>query len=75
MAVGEAIHHRQAEGGGAPCWVQPTCGTSSGSSGWRIQAPLEGSEALQEGTTELPPALTPLRSPQRCPGSPGTGGL
>lgn len=33
VAVGEAVHHRQAEGGGAPRWVQPTCGTSSGSSG------------------------------------------
>lgn len=78
VGVGEAILNRQAEGGGAPRWLLPTCGTSRGSmqreaaaagGSRRIQAPLEGTEASQEGSTELPPAVPPS-----APGSPGSGG-
>lgn len=51
--------------------MQPTCGTSLGSiqgeagaagGSRRIQAPLEGTEASQEGGTELP-----LPSPRSAP--------
>lgn len=49
--------------------MQPTCGTSLGSSGKQqlLEDPLEGTEALQEDTTELPPPVTPLRSLPQLP--------
>lgn len=61
------------EGGGAPGWVQPTCGTSLGSRGssscWRI---LRREAKPRRKTPENFLLLSPRSAP--CPGSPGTGG-